>query len=323
LTPLLAFAAASSAPREFEGRWNIEVLGQNQPRAWWLEVGEPGTGKGRFGGAPGGQTDDIRDVVISGGELRFSLSKAWRGGRKPPVEATFTARLIHGRLEGVLSLDGEAKLKWIGRRAPVLPDKDDGTWREGTPVTLFNGKDLSGWYPLGNPVAFIPPAPLHPGMVNGIGESGWMVKEGCLSTLGNATYLVSTAKFWNFALHVKYRVGEHGNSGICLRGRYELQVFDDHGRAVDSHSAGGIYGRILPARNVTKPAGEWQSYDVRLVGRQVTVISNGIPIIQRQEIEGPTAVATDPNEDQPGPLSLQGDHGAVDFQEIVLTPLVR
>jgi Domain of Unknown Function (DUF1080) len=324
LFPLLfAAAAGGSGPQDFQGRWDITVLGQNQPRAWWLEIAGADTGRGRFVGAPGGQTDDIRDVTISGGELRFTLRKSWHGGRTSPVESVFMARLVKGCLEGVLSLDGEPKVKWTGKRAPVIADKDDGSWREGRPVNLFNGKDLSGWVPLGDPVAFIPPSPLHPGMVKGISESGWMVKDGCLSTRGNATYLASPEKFWNFVLHVKYRVGEKGNSGICLRGRYELQVLDDYGRPIDTHSAGGIYGRILPAVNASQPTGQWQTYDVRLVGRQVTVISNGVTVIDKREIEGLTAVATDPNEAEPGPVTLQGDHGAVDFLEIVVTPLIR
>ena len=323
LTLLFVVPTIGSGPQDFQGRWDITVLNQNQPRAWWLEVAGGDTGKGRFVGAPGGQTDDIKDLTTSGGELRFSLKKSWRGWRMPAVEGAFTAGLVNGRLEGVLSLDGEQKIKWIGTRAPVITDKDDGGWREGKPIKLFNGKNLSGWFPLGDPVAFVPPAPLHPGMVKGISESGWMVKDGSLSTQGNATYLATSEKFWNFVLHVKYRVGEKGNSGICLRGRYELQVLDDYGRPIDTHSAGGIYGRILPATNASKPAGQWQTYDVRLIGRQVTVISNGVTVVDKREIEGLTAVATDPNEDGPGPLTLQGDHGAVDFLEIVLTPLIR
>lgn len=92
---------------------------------------------------------------------------------------------------------------------------------------------------------------------------------------------------------------------------------------MDGHSAGGIYGRILPSTNASKAVGEWQTYDVRLVGRQVTVVSNGVTLIDKQDIEGLTAVAADPNEGEPGPLSLQGDHGTVNFKDIVLTPLSK
>jgi hypothetical protein len=98
---------------------------------------------------------------------------------------------------------------------------------------------------------------------------------------------------------------------------------DDHGRPVNGHISGGVYGRILPTVNASKPAGEWQTYDVRFVGREVTVVHNGIKVIDRKVIEGLTAIATDPNEGEPGPITLQGDHGPVEFRSIVLTPLVK
>ncbi|MBX5496713.1 MAG: DUF1080 domain-containing protein, partial [Bryobacteraceae bacterium] len=86
---------------------------------------------------------------------------------------------------------------------------------------------------------------------------------------------------------------------------------------------GALYSRIVPRVNASKPAGEWQTYDIRVVGRDLTVILNGQKIIDRQEIEGLTAIASNPYEDQPGPLVLQGDHGPVEFRKIVLTPLVK
>jgi hypothetical protein len=303
--------------QNFAGRWDITAFDQDQPRAWWLEVTAGQPVRGRFTGAPGGQTEDIQDIAIQNDELRFAMKKRWRAGDEPET-GIFTARLVNGKLDGVFSLGNGTKLQWTGKRAPAIPDQDDGTWREAKPVRLFNGKDLSGWVPHGSPVVFRPAA--RPGDFN---ESGWSVQDGILSTQGRGTSLVTEKKFWNYLLHVEFRVTPGGNSGIGLRGRYELQIIDDNGRPVNGHSTGGIYGRILPAVNASKPAGEWQTYDVRLVGRWVTVVLNGTKLIDKGEIEGLTAIAIDSNEDEPGPICLQGDHGAVDFRNIVLTPLIK
>jgi len=149
------------------------------------------------------------------------------------------------------------------------------------------------------------------------------VKDGVVSSTGGANNLISEAKFWNYLLHLEYRVGARSNSGIGLRGRYEIQILEDYGRPPDTHSNGALYSRIAPSVNASKPAGEWQTYDIRLVGRQVTVTLNGKTVIDKGEIEGLTAVASDANEAEPGPIILQGDHGPVDFRNVVLTPLVQ
>ena len=151
---------------------------------------------------------------------------------------------------------------------------------------------------------------------------GWSAQGGVLKGNGAATDLISNGKYWNFKLHVEYRTPEHSNSGIGLRGRYEVQILEDHGRPLDRHSNAALYSRIIPTENVTKPAGEWQTYDIRLVGRHVTVTLNGKTVTQGV-IDGLTAIACDPDEGVPGPIMLQGDHGPVEFRGIVLTPLVK
>lgn len=144
-----------------------------------------------------------------------------------------------------------------------------------------------------------------------------------MANVAHANNLVSDRSFWNFKLHVEYRVGKDSNSGIGLRGRYEVQILEDYGRPPDRHSNGALYSRIVPAVNASKPAGEWQAYDIRLVGRMVTVVLNDQKVIDKQEIEGLTAIAGNADEGEPGPIILQGDHGPVEFRNIVLTPLVR
>jgi hypothetical protein len=135
--------------------------------------------------------------------------------------------------------------------------------------------------------------------------------------------LISEQKFWNFKLHVDFRIIDHSNSGIGLRGRYEVQIADDIDRAPSNRGSGAILGRIAPTANVSRLPGEWQTLTIRLVGRQVTVLLNGVRVIDHQTIEGPTAIALDANEGDPGPILLQCDHGPVEFRKIVVHPLIK
>jgi hypothetical protein len=139
----------------------------------------------------------------------------------------------------------------------------------------------------------------------------------------NAGNLVSDKKFWNFSLDVEFRIQPHSNSGIALRGRYEVQIVDDFDKAPSKSGSGAILGRIAPTLNAIYPPGEWQTLSVRLVGRQVTVVLNGIRVVDKQTIEGPTAIALDANESEPGPILLQGDRGPVEFRKITVYPLIQ
>jgi hypothetical protein len=296
---------------QFNGRWDISVNGDSpRVRAWWLEVTSAGTDalKGRFVGAPGGQLDDIPKLSIQDGELRFVFDKRYLHDQRGLQKGLYWARLEDGKLKGTFEIEGDPStyLEWTGVRAPVLPDKDDGAWKRGDAVTLFDGKDLIGWtaYPPGKP-------------------PGWGVKDGVLSNGPNARDLMSDKKFFNFDLHVEYAIGPRGNSGIGLRGRYELQLFDDFGDPPTRRGNGAIYGRIAPKTNASGPAGEWQTIDVRLIGRQVSVTLNGVKVIDKATIDGLTSMAIDPNEGDPGPFTLQGDLGNVEFRKIVAYPLSK
>lgn len=297
---------------DFNGRWNLTVTGDSRGRAWWLEVTGAGSKsmKGRFVGFPGGQMDPIPEMRVDGGQLEFAYSGKYRVGRKELWEQTrrgvYRARIQEGKLVGTFLLDGNPVNQFIGVRAPVIRDRDDASWKAGKPVNLFNGVDLTGWT-----------------TATKAGRIGWSVVNGLLTNSEGAPDLVSTEKFWNFELHAEYRVGPKSNSGIALRDRYEVQIMEDHGRPVDTHSMGSLYSRIVPSENASKPAGEWQTMDIRLVGRTVTVKLNGKTIIDRREIEGLTAMAHNPDEAMPGPLSIQGDHGLVEFRAFVLTPLTK
>jgi hypothetical protein len=300
---LLAALPLPAADAGFNGRWDIEIPKEPRHHTWWLEVtgaGTPGI-KGRFVGFPGGDMLDIQKIWIDNGELHYTFD---RSGQKAVMHQEYKLKQDGKELRGTFT-SGKTSLELIGHRAPVINEKDDKSWHEGKPIQLFDGKDLNGWH----------------GIIPGK-ELGWSVHDGELSSTGGANNLETDAKYWNFKLHVEYRVGKGSNSGIGLRGRYEVQILEDKDRPLDRHSNGALYSRIIPTENVSKAPGEWQVYDIRLVGMNVTVVSNG-KLITKGVIEGLTAIACDWEEAKPGPIILQGDHGPVDFRNVVLTPLVK
>jgi len=300
--------AASKDDQEFNGRWDI-TAGQSAPRGWWLDVSGAGTDnlKGKFLASSVGLLDELPNLSISEGELRFALEARFRKDHNLE-KGLYWARLEDGKLKGTFEIEGDPSsyLEWTGVRAPALPDRDDGSWKRGDPVVLFDGRDLAGW-------EAVPPAHLM----------GWVVKDAALTALQGAVDLISDKKFSNFIVDAEYRIEPHSNSGIALRGRYEIQIADDVDRPASNRATGSILGRIVPTLNAERPAGEWQTLAARLVGREVTVILNGIRVINRQAIEGPTSIALDCNEAEPGPVLLQGNRGAVEFRRIVVYPLLK
>jgi hypothetical protein len=254
-----------------------------------------------------GLLDDIPKLSISEGELRFALESKFRKDHGPE-KGLYWARLEDGKLKGTFEIEGDPStyLEWTGIRAPALPERDDASWKRGDPVVLFNGHDLTGWQA-------VPPAHL----------TGWVVREGALTALAGAPDLISEKKFTNFVVDAEYRIEPHTNTGIVLRGRYEVQIADDSDRPSSNRGTGAILGRIAPSLNAEKPAGEWQALVIRLVGREVTVVLNGIRVINRQSVDGPTSIALDTNEADPGPILLQGNRGTVEFRRIVVYPLIK
>ena len=153
--------------------------------------------------------------------------------------------------------------------------------RWGAPVSLFNGRDLKGW-----------------SFKNPRGSECWSVADGLLVNAPPCPNIFSEQKFRDFKVHVEYNLDAHSNSGIYLRGRYEVQIEDQGPRELDSHGVGAIYGFIAPAAKAAKNAGEWQAFDITLVGYRVTVVLNGTTIIDNREIDGITGGALDSSESE-------------------------
>jgi hypothetical protein len=190
-------------------------------------------------------------------------------------------------------------LPWTGVRAPRLLRAHAPVW--SAPIRLLDQNDLNGWQPMGSP-------------------NQWVVRNGILTSPRSGVNLRTVRTFGDFKLHIEFRYPSGSNSGVYLRGRHEVQIEDDYGREPYSHRFSGIYGFITPSEIAARPAGQWQTYDITLVGRMVTVVANGKQVICNQEIPGITGGAIDSNEGAPGPIYLQGDHGPIEYRNIVITP---
>ncbi len=282
---------------DYLGRWDITILDPDPKSTFnssWWKIEKAGGGLKGFQVWKWGSVEPVDRVEVNDGEV-VVLKK---DGQK---EMVCRARLEGGKLSGTVLYPDKKTLPIEGTRAPDLTDRKVKKW--GKPVTLFDGKSLEGWH------LRVPGAPM-----------GWEAKDGALVNGRPGTDIVSKAKFQDFKLHLEYNVDTGSNSGVYLRGRYEVQILDDHGKGVESHGNGAVYSRIPPKQNVSKPAGEWQTCDITLVGRKLSVFLNGKPIIEDGILEGITGGALDAREGEPGPILLQGDHGKVSFRDIVVTP---
>ena len=280
------------------GRWDLVVHRGAETVPSWLEVERSGTATlvGQFVGS-GGSARPIAKIEFTDGTFRFAIPPQWE---RNPNDLTFEGRVEGDRLTGSMTLGDGQKLTWVGTRAPSLRRVKSAVW--GDPITLFDGKSLHGWHAVGN------------------GPNAWSAVSGLLQNAKSGTNLATDARFDDFKLHLEFRVPKGANSGVYLRGRYELQIDDSAGLPPSSHHLGGVYGFIAPSENVARPAGEWQSMDVSLVGRMLNYELNGSPVICTREIPGITGGALDSAEAEPGPLLLQGDHGPIEYRNIVVTP---
>ena len=280
------------------GHWDITVdLGNNQTASSWLEVKLSGfkTFVGHFVSVEG-SARPIAKVNVDGQKITFSIPPQWEMGDKDLV---FEGMLENDKLTGTIALPNGKQNKFTGERAPLMIREKPPVW--GEPIKIFNGQNLDGW-------------------VTQKPANQWIVENGVLKSPKSGSNLLTTQKFQDFKLHIEFRYPEGSNSGIFLRGRYELQIIDSRGQEPSSVLFGGIYGFLTPNEDAAKAPGEWQTYDITLVGRRLTVEANGKTIICDETIPGITGEALDSREAEPGPILLQGNHGAIEFRNIVLTP---
>jgi len=210
---------------------------------------------------------------------------------------------------------GVESVGFTGKKIPAGgPAPDLSKVKYGKPVKLFSGKDMAGWELIGKGSANGWKA------VDGVLVNDPVQKEGEHISYGN---LRTTEAFEDFNIKLEVNVPKGSNSGVYLRGIYEVQVMDSYGNKLDPHNMGALYSRITPLVAAEKPAGEWQEMDITLCERHLTVILNGKTIIDNQPVKGVTGGAMTSDEFSPGPIFLQGDHGKVSYRNIVLTPIVE
>ena len=279
-----------------EGRWDITInmSGRNVPS--WLGITHSGTHHfiGEYVGS-GGSARPISKIIFNNGKMSFTIPPQWE---REDSDLLFEATLQGDSLAGTMIAANGKSYTWTGVRAPSLRRTAPAIW--GKSIRLFNGINLKGWHT--------------------IGQNQWKVEGGILRSPHSGSNLITDETFTDFKLHVEFRYPKESNSGVYLRGRYEVQIEDDNGSEPPKNEFGAVYGFISPIEMVAKGAGEWQSYDITLVGRLVSVVANGKTIICNQEIPGITGGAINSKEGEPGPLFIQGDHGPIDFRNIIITP---
>jgi hypothetical protein len=306
-------AAASDNAKPFLGDWDLTLP---DGAAGWLNVTEK---DGQLQASilwGGGSVVPVNSVKVEGNLLLLTrkLSPPPKKGAASPTQ--IIAARVDGNTLKLRLAPAKPSTEFTGTRSPAIaPTPNLSALKFGNPIVLFNGKNLDGWK-----------------LANAKQINGWGAKDGILVNhptqdpgkphkhYGN---LRTNREFNDFNLTMEVRVPKSGNSGIYLRGIYEIQVFDSHGKPLDSHNMGAIYSRIAPREAAEKPAGQWQTFDITLVDRHVTVVLNGRKIIDNQPLRGCTGGALWSDQLRPGPICLQGDHTSIEYRNIVLRPVVK
>lgn len=278
------------------GRWNITITVNGKQYPSWLEIQRSGfsTLVGKFVGI-GGSARPVSHINFNDGKINFSIPPQWEPGKNDLV---FEASLQGDSLTGTLISSDGKNYNWTAVRAPSLVRNAAPVW--GKPEELFNGKDMTGWHTSG--------------------ANQWVVENEVLKSPKSGSNLLTDKTFTDFKLHIEFRFPKGSNSGVYLRGRYEVQIEDDEVGQAISEQLGAVYGFIAPSEYAGSGSGTWQAYDITLTGRMVTVVLNGKTIICNREIPGTTGGAINSNEGEPGPLMIQGDHGPIEYRNIVITP---
>lgn len=299
ITSFAPIQTASPVPDDNKaiiGRWDLTVNKDDKMVPSWLEVKLSGvkTLVGYFV-ADGGSARPVAQVHMKDGRVSFRIPPQWDRSDKDMV---FEAVLDNDKLTGTITSSMGKAYSFTGERAPLLKRSKPPVW--GAPMQLIKKNSLDGWHASGK-------------------VNQWIVENGILKNPKSGSNIITDKKFTDFKLHIEFRYPAGSNSGVYLRGRYEVQVEDNRGMEPLSTLFGGIYGFLTPTEIVAKAPGEWQSFDITLIGRRVSIIANGKAIIIDQAIPGITGGALDSKEGEPGPIMLQGDHGPIEYRNIVVT----
>jgi len=279
----------------FAGRWDLVVTAGDQTYPDWMELAEKdGAWQARVQPRTG-SVHPVKVVKLEGNHLTLLISAA----NKKRGDTTWELIAAGGKISGVEKHGEENAAQLAGVRAPALKRDPPKAW--SNPEPLFNGKDLSGWKP------------------DDPSKNHWEAQDGVLVNVERGANLQTTRKFQDFKLHIELNCPDQGNSGVYLRGRYEIQVAYEK-EPDNFHSMGAIYGMLAPSVDLPRTPGQWESLDATLVGRWLTLVRNGTTVIDHQEIAGFTGGALDANEAEPGPFYIQGDHtGGMKYRNITIS----
>ena len=290
-------SAAFAQPNPFLGRWDLTITNGSDSYPDWMELTDQGGKLDALIQPRSGGAGHAAAVKLEGANLIVTMRGGARGGPAP----VWTLSAAGGKLTGTIKRGDTAAGQIAGVRAPALNRPMPAAWT--TPEPIFNGKDLTGWEPIGN------------------AANHWVAKDGDLLNETKGANLRSTRKFDDFKLHIEFNCPESGNSGIYLRGRYEVQVeYEPEGTEDPFHSMGAIYSFVAPTTKLPRKPGQWESFDITLVGRKVTIVRDGVKTVDNQEIPGITGGALDSHEGEPGPFYIQGDHtGGMRYRNITIS----
>jgi hypothetical protein len=346
---LVASAGLAGQPNPYVGRWNITGTGPDTDKVYWLEVKQKGGElEGQFLDRVAHATP-LAWIRMEGSELVFQYGRG-EGGPDDPVRAcgpVYRAHIANGKLIGhhtpepcnlparggsgqgranAAAGPGRAgapappaaaapsapprRINWVGVRQPIWPASNaNGNHTYGKPVVLVGpGVGLDVWT----------------GQTQGK-ESGWKIVDGVFSNEPPTYNPVSKEKFKDFKITTDFKLDERQNSGLYIRGRYELQLSLGGGNPATAGRQGllAIYGWKAPDVNAAKPAGEWQTLEAIVVGNHLTATLNGQRIHNNAVLPAMTGGALDNDELAPGPIMIQGDHSRVSFRNMVVTPITK
>jgi hypothetical protein len=320
-------AAPKTDISEFLGQWAIDIEGGS---VGWLEVRQEDNYLDADVLWGGGSVLPVSDIFLALDHIlvvqRSNNLVRKRDENNNPVKSQTVTSWMEitkevDKINGILLSPrrnglGVDTTTFFGTKLPPVPAAPDlSKVKFGEPLALFNGKDLTGW------------KLINEKQINGFKAVDGTLMNDPIQTEGqpHISYgnLRTEKEFEDFNLKLEVNVPAGSNSGVYLRGIYEIQVMDSYKRDLDPHNMGAVYSRVKPTVAAEKPAGEWQSLDMTLCDRHITVILNGIKIIDNQPVYGPTGGAMKSDVFAPGPIYLQGDHGKVSYRNIVLTPIIK
>ena len=334
-----AVVALSAQQNPYVGRWNITGTGADARKVYFLEVKEVG---GKLEGLfldRGGHATPVSWIKVENGELQWQYGGGGETLPKPACGPLYRAKLEAGKLVGHHETPGTPcpqtprpgaaatprptpptqTVNWVGVRQPTFPPSNaNGKHTYGTPVVIVGpGVGKEAW--------------------EGLGDAGgegcvdrWTIENGVMSNGVPERGERSTCnphtkqKFKDFKIDAEFNLGAGQNSGLYLRGRYELQLMLEAtpgrvapypGQLMD------IYGWKRADVYAGGPPDSWQIFEGIVVGNRLTATLNGKKVHDNALLPAVTGGAMDNDELAPGPIMIQGDHSKVSFRKLVITPI--